>query len=250
MDLKNCILCKEEKSIKEYRSRIKNKFHDICKRCRRNESNRLYYEKNRNIKLKYCKERYYNNKEHVLRINKNWVSKNKEKYDNAIKNWKINNQNKVKKASKDYYERNKNDKDWKEQKNRRIRERKKYDINFKIGELCKTDIYNALKRQNLKKKEKCNELLGCTIVFYKKWIEFQFNENMNWNNWGIYWEIDHVTPKASFNLKIKKERYKCFNWKNTRPLKKELNNKKKDKIIKKTIIIHAIKAYFYNKQQM
>lgn len=41
---------------------------------------------------------------------------------------------------------------------------------------------------------------------------------MNWNNYGTYWNIDHIEPCCSFDLTIKENQQKCFNYKNCRPL--------------------------------
>jgi hypothetical protein len=41
---------------------------------------------------------------------------------------------------------------------------------------------------------------------------------MSWDNWGPYWEIDHILPLSSFNLNTLLEQKKAFNYKNTQPL--------------------------------
>ncbi len=76
----------------------------------------------------------------------------------------------------------------------------------------------------------------------REWIEFQFDKNMTWNNQGIYWDIDHVTPCSSFDLSIEKEIYECFNWKNIRPLSKKENSYKSNKILEQDIYNHKKKC--------
>lgn len=64
---------------------------------------------------------------------------------------------------------------------------------------------------------------------YKKWLEFQFEEDMDWNNYGKIWNIDHVIPFSKLDLYGKE---KICLWSNTRPYYINDNNFKKDKIDK------------------
>jgi hypothetical protein len=49
-------------------------------------------------------------------------------------------------------------------------------------------------------------------------LEYQFDENMSWDNHGKYWSIDHVIPCASFDMSNIDEQKKCFHWSNLQPL--------------------------------
>jgi len=73
---------------------------------------------------------------------------------------------------------------------------------------------------------------------FKHWLEYQFDSNMNWNNYGKYWQIDHVVPCASFDLTKESEIHKCCIWTNLRPLEKSLNNSKSAKILDDEISNH------------
>ena len=72
--------------------------------------------------------------------------------------------------------------------------------------------------------------LGCSLDKFIDWIEFQFENNMSWNNHGE-WHFDHVLPISSFNLNNDEERAKCYNWQNIRPIWKVHNLNKKNKIL-------------------
>ena len=52
---------------------------------------------------------------------------------------------------------------------------------------------------------------------------------MNWDNYGEYWEIDHIKPISLFDLTIEDNMYKCFNYINTQPLEKIENKIKSNK---------------------
>lgn len=103
-------------------------------------------------------------------------------------------------------------------------------------------IKNSLKQYNkdAKNNDKTSKFLGCTISFFRKWIEYQFYDDMSWKNHGSYWHLDHVKPCASYNLKDEKEVFKCYNWKNYRPLEASENLDKGDAVIPILIDVHKL----------
>jgi len=52
---------------------------------------------------------------------------------------------------------------------------------------------------------------------------------MNWENYGIYWEIDHKQPISTFDLTKEQEIKECFNYTNTQPLSINENRQKGNK---------------------
>lgn len=77
----------------------------------------------------------------------------------------------------------------------------------------------------------------------KKWIEYNFDKNMTWNNQGTYWDIDHVTPCDFYDLTLEKNIKYCFNWRNLRPLSKPDNNVKLNKYDSGYILNTVFKKY-------
>ena len=75
------------------------------------------------------------------------------------------------------------------------------------------------------------ELVGCSLEFLKSHLEKQFDDKMTWDNYGSYWSLDHIMPMASFDLSIKEEQNKCFNWMNLQPLERKENIRKGAKIL-------------------
>lgn len=71
-----------------------------------------------------------------------------------------------------------------------------------------------------------NEFIGCDIIHFIKHIESQFTREMNWDNHGEVWELDHKKPISSFNLLSIEEQKLCFHFSNLQPLIK-LNNRTK-----------------------
>ena len=109
------------------------------------------------------------------------------------------------------------------------RERKIFDRNIRLS------MNRAIK--NNKTGSKWEKLLGYTLKELKNHIENQFNENMNWDNFGSYWWIDHIIPKSVYNYSnVKNNEFKkCWNLKNLRPLEKKECMRKGGKIYKKLL---------------
>ncbi len=102
------------------------------------------------------------------------------------------------------------------------RKRRRKDIAFKILSNLRTRLNSALKKNF--KSQKTIELLGCSAVFLKQYLEKKFKKRMNWKNYGFYgWHIDHVIPCYRFDLRKKNEQCKCFHYSNLRPLWAEEN---------------------------
>jgi hypothetical protein len=89
----------------------------------------------------------------------------------------------------------------------------------KLKEALRTRIYNSM-RYN--KNSSTLEYLGCSIDQYKLYLEDQFTLEMNWENWGEYWEIDHIIPLSKGG---------SFHYTNTRPLSITENRQKSNKIL-------------------
>ena len=67
------------------------------------------------------------------------------------------------------------------------------------------------------------ELLGCSIIEYRDFLEDLFRDGMSWDNYGdknleSCWEIDHIRPIARFDIVDKEQQVVAFNWRNTEPL--------------------------------
>lgn len=77
-------------------------------------------------------------------------------------------------------------------------------------------------------------LVDFTIDQLKKHLERLFEPGMVWDNYGIYWEIDHKIPIAVFNYeKPEHEDFKrCWSLKNLQPLELSKNRAKGRKIEK------------------
>jgi hypothetical protein len=108
--------------------------------------------------------------------------------------------------------------------NKYIKNKRKINVNFKLSGNLRARLYKALKKN--KKLGHTTRLLGCSIKYFKYYLEQKFKTGMNWNNWGTgeknkgmkEWHIDHIKPCASFDLTKSSEQRKCFNYTNLQPL--------------------------------
>lgn len=110
-------------------------------------------------------------------------------------------------------------------KKKHKKERYENDINYQISSKIRSRITDAI-RYNFKSGIGV-ELLGCTIEEYKKYLESLFSPDMNWNNYKVLWEIDHIVEISKFDLTIEENKYKCFHYTNTRPLYKIENRNRR-----------------------
>lgn len=71
-------------------------------------------------------------------------------------------------------------------------------------------------------------ILPYSIETLKQHLQNQFNENMTWENYGSYWEIDHIYPQSKLLYNsIEDENFeKCWALNNLQPLSINDNRKK------------------------
>jgi hypothetical protein len=224
--LKQCSKCLDIKSLDcFYYRQARNTYQSFCRECK-NKRDTAYRNRpevkvrnNTPERKEYLKEKsqkYRNDPENVEKLKKyreerRANSEIRQKEYEVNKQYRANpdNREKIRKMKRDYE-----------------RKRKKEDVGYKIKNNLRNRIRDALNGTN--KSEKTMDLMGCDIEFFKIWLEFLFDENMSWENYGSYWHMDHVKPCASFNLLEETEQRKCFHWSNVRPLKGEENVTKGD----------------------
>ncbi len=93
--------------------------------------------------------------------------------------------------------------------------RSKEDINYRLKHSIRTRVYYMIKENKI---NSSSFLIGCTVDHLKQHLEKQFRPGMSWENYGSYWEIDHIKPCISFDLSNPEEQKKCFHYTNLQPL--------------------------------
>ena len=175
--------------------------YDLVKKCSKCKNILLKsnFHKNKNVsdgfnpQCKFCTEKYYvDNQDRLL---------NKQKVNDKENRDKINTR-----------------------MNEYIKNRIKTDVNFRLIRNTRRRIHHALNGKS--KSSSTNEILGFDIDSYRKWIEFQFTQEMNWSKI----EIDHVKPICLFDVSKDEELKEALSWKNTQPLLKHIHHQKGTKL--------------------
>jgi hypothetical protein len=205
--MKLCITCNLDKDLNEFEVRSDTKKH-------RNQ-------------CKVCRASYVNSYRRGIdsgEINKkNIVVIDGEKQCNHCKTWKLLEQfpNRPTKHGKRHEclecKKTRLQKYYTKVYNEKRNTRKKEDPKYRL--LCnhRNYVYKCItKFQN--KRGSSISYLGCDLNMFKQWIEYQFTSEMNWDNYGKVWTIDHCLPLSSFDLSIQSHQQIAFNWKNLSPI--------------------------------
>lgn len=112
------------------------------------------------------------------------------------------------------------------------KEKAKYRIDYKIGHNLRERIRAAIISKKGKKSLKTVYLLGCSVDYFKNYIEKLWDNKMNWENYGLKgWHVDHIIPVSKFDLTKEEEQLKCFHYTNLQPLWWGDNLRKSNKIL-------------------
>jgi hypothetical protein len=104
------------------------------------------------------------------------------------------------------------------------RSKRSTDLNFRIASTLRCRIRAAL--NGIGKTSRTVGLLGCSIADFRIYLESRFDHGMTWENYGTFWEIDHIMPCAIFNLSNPDHQRRCFHFSNHQPLTVSANRKK------------------------
>lgn len=213
--MKTCSKCKEEKELSEFynnKSQVDGKS-NYCKICHKAESKKRKY------------NYHYDRREYA----KKWYNENKEREQEKRKSYRQSNSDKQREIHKEWYSKNKAAK---------LKKNADYDktqmvLNplYRVKKNLRSRISNALNGKV--KFQGTIQLLGCTITELKIHLESMFTKEMNWDNYGSYWHVDHIKPCSLFNLLNENEQMECFHYSNLQPLEASENLKKYNKFNKK-----------------
>ena len=151
--------------------------------------------------------------------NRKWQQDNSEKVNTAHRKWRKDNPDKVK--------------EWKENNLDRLREtQRKSDMKIRTTPKGKLDnnLGSAICRvlNGVKSGRHWETLVNYTVEDLIKHLEQLFDEKMTWDNYGSYWDVDHIKPKSLFHYETTddEEFKQCWALKNLQPLEHIANIKK------------------------
>lgn len=203
---------------------------DECKRQARLNTIKKYDNSHKEEKRKYWEKYVLEHKEQVIERRHNYyISVGKAKLDkrrkensetiNArIKKWREENPEKSK-AIKEKYKQNNIEK---------IREnarknKAKYNKNPLLK--LKFNISRAFNRYFTKEMttKEYMKYFGYTVEELKNHLEQRFKPDMNWQNYGTLWHIDHIKPQSWFDFNDITQIKECWSLKNLQPLYATVN---------------------------
>jgi hypothetical protein len=100
--------------------------------------------------------------------------------------------------------------------NNYMKHRYKTNVNYNVKSRLAARIRQCMYNSDFTK-HRTMEHVGCTVDFFRKWIESLFTNGMSWNNMGK-WHFDHIRPCDSYDFNNLAHVSECFNWSNIRPL--------------------------------
>lgn len=188
MKIKICNICNLEKELQYFHKwkYSKDGYRYECKECRK-EKTQIYRNINK-IKLQ----------EYSVFYKKN----NTEKIKEGNEMWRKENPN----YQREYYN------------------RKKTDELFRLKLNVRSRIRDFLKHKKITKKNTTFNIIGCSPIELKEYIESKFSDGMTWENYGK-WHIDHIVPLC--RGKNKEEIFNLCYFSNLQPLWAKENWKKK-----------------------
>jgi hypothetical protein len=203
-ECEKCNSITETSEISSFRKHNNNKFSSTCKKCL-NEKDKINKKNTRIKKLETT----------LVKCEKCNTSKVLSEFAKLKKFYK-------KKICKTCYPDFLN-----EQKKEWCSNERKCNINYRLKKSLAARLRNVLKKDDT-----TMNYIGCNIQYLREWIEFNFTKEMNWDNYGSYWSIDHIIPVCKFDLTNEDDKIKCWKWSNMMPTTIKFSSSKKDIDIK------------------
>ena len=214
MDTKVCSKCGVEKALCEFsiRRASPDGLMPSCKACVK-DYKKKYYQRNKHKYLSYREE----NKEHLLDTRRKNYEKNKDEINKKRRIYRAKIKQRVRSNQR-------------EQQRRRLERDPAFKMKLRVS--CSVRAYLA-KRGSSKAGKSTFTKLPYTPQELVEHLESQFDEQMSWENYGRYWEIDHIYPQSRLTFtSLEDENFqKCWALENLRPLEKDANRRKSDKIL-------------------
>lgn len=156
------------------------------------------------------------------------------------KEWIENNQELFKTLQANHYQANKT------RINQTNVDRYHNDELYALRHLARQHMAQAIKKTTLKPINRPE--LSCTDIFFRKWIEYNYNgTTIILENFGD-WHLDHVIPIAYFDFDDLDQREICFSWYNVSPYDAQKNMNKKSGVDKEQLKDHlrSLKEFLKN----
>ena len=214
MAMKVCSKCKKELTLDCFHKRLNRPVGmvAVCKNCMK----------------EYAKSRYLLNSKKIIEQSSNYYIKHREYKLSYSKEWhKLHGKNKWydKELKKKYQlEHRKNI-------NMATSNRRLSNAKYRVDGSMSDRIRKTLK--GIKMGRQWESLVGYNREELMSHLEKQFDINMRWDNYGVYWHIDHIIPVSYFKYTKPEDGdfIKCWSLNNLRPLEAGENRRKHNKLL-------------------
>ena len=218
----------------------------ICTKCQKKfDLSEFYKDKSKKDGLScWCKscQKCYNEQNKEKRkqwkeLNKDRLKEYQQKYDAQTRDKRLERQKAYRESHKEqikeyyytqYRETSKeNSRKYRELHKEQLKEYdKERNRKNKLNRCMSRSIWHSL--HNAKAEQHWETLVPYTLQQLREHLEKQFDKNMSWDNYGTYWEIDHIIPQNLFNIATAEDAdFKiCWSLMNLRPLEKSANRKR------------------------
>ena len=204
--IKNCKICGKE--FDALRSTL------TCSiECRKENARRLSAKHEKTRPCRKAEQRAYRQRPEVkawaAEWYREWYQENKAKKDAYDRKWKADNAEHVRERDR--------------KRNSKPAQRLVNNIRSRVVE--------AFKTQNVSKKNKTYEYLGCTGAELAEYLvhHYAWKPWFTLENYGEVWHIDHIKPLATFDLTDDAQAKQAFHYTNCQPLCATANIKKSSK---------------------
>jgi len=213
-----CNNCKIPKELNfnnfYYENKNINSFKGSCKECHKLKSNENYYN-NHEVRKQNQKIYQQDNIEKILEYQKEYYNNNLAIIKEKNQKWYVLNKDKISKEQKQKLNSIEGD-NIRFKQNQYRKQRKENDKLFKLTVNLRSQVSKIFTKTGYKKQETTKKLIGESFDFVKNYLEQKFLKEMNWDNWGDIWEIDHIIPTSK--AKNKEDLIYLFHYTNLQPL--------------------------------
>lgn len=204
--MKTCNCCKVEKELGEFYHRKSGKPFPICKICQKDRANKYYANNPEKVRTRTAKYFEKNKEERMLK---------QREYDKRPERIL---KEKMRKSSPAY-------RSW---ENKYRKDRKQSDIEFRLSVALRNRISMFFRNKTNKPGSAIRDL-GCSVNELRSYLESKFTPEMNWDNYGSYWHIDHIKALANFTLTDVEQFKQACHYTNLQPLEAGKNIRKSNK---------------------
>lgn len=220
-----------------------------CRMCGKEVKQRVYNRKScssscthkwhyyNNDGLGYLREYRKKNKEKCRLWNRNQARKDKEKRRLYNIRYRQENKEYLYKKKREWYDKNRSNPEFKKRNNERFYARLKANPLLRIKHNLRGDYGKRVRKivRGEKLTKRRVNMFGCSLIELKEHLESRFKKGMDWDNYGVHWQIDHIIPLSI--AKTKQELYDLNVYTNLQPLTIKENKMKSNKTTKNVRIV-------------